>query len=547
MKSFQTILFIVFLTVFFPFVSSATQQFDKPSSIRKPRLSTPSTGSAAPSQTPANRMAAVELKLTNLQLRSGIIRSGSTSRMEVKVSVKNKGVKAAGRYLVKLYYSARLNGGYEKLLKTFAGVSLRPNMTKNFASNVNLPPLTPGSHYIEARVVQSGSVKDTISKSFGVIQREYRYPKLETRIITVTPERPMKGENVRTEVEIKNTGRASAQDIIVTCGFYRTCSDGAHVTDVLLQRLTGQIAPGASRTIQLDKILPQNAPSGNLQVRVNAKISRRQIQDDDCRSILAVEGNLPDLTVEVFKLADPGTSDFKRGDFITLEWRVKNAGTAASNPGKIYFRVESTARAFPSFPALEPQAREPAYPNTRRLSFQIPESVTPGRVRVSAYAQQHGAGGSPEINSTNNTKHFFINVLPPEKPDLIVDRVDLNRSTVSPGDTIQVTYSARNIGPGIARLNPDFVTKVFLSERTGWDRSMHPIDTFTLTTSPTAGPDTMIFRKRFFYSIPVNKPPGQYYIVVRTDIENSVDEVSATNNMEIQPIQIISRPAQVVE
>jgi trimeric autotransporter adhesin len=109
------------------------------------------------------------------------------------------------------------------------------------------------------------------------------------------------------------------------------------------------------------------------------------------------------------------------------------------------------------------------------------------------------------------------------KPDLKVTSVSLSNTSLQAGNTYNVSFTLQNLGPapttGTSRTGFYLGTssddaQTYLAE--------YPTASITSVNGATSGNQAV--------TIPANTAPGDYYIVVYADYQNSISEASETNN-----------------
>lgn len=126
-------------------------------------------------------------------------------------------------------------------------------------------------------------------------------------------------------------------------------------------------------------------------------------------------------------------------------------------------------------------------------------------------------------------------------------------SRISSGMSFDVSYSVRNIGPGVPFSN-SWKDKVYISTKnTGLDESAKLLGQFTQRGSYTTSDGTGYQYKGDDYSVtcPLNVSelqPGTYYIYVKVDADNAVLEYDGENNNVIMSKQVtLSDPDLTIE
>ena len=162
----------------------------------------------------------------------------------------------------------------------------------------------------------------------------------------------------------------------------------------------------------------------------------------------------------------------------------------------------------------------------QRENFSIKRSLTPGTFYISvSHALSQGIGTySLRVNFVEKVTY----------PDLAVDSVRVNKTSVKSGDTVQVTLRRSNKGD---KNSATFNHGIYLSRDrtiTTSDRSLANLR----ATSMIAGASSTFSQE---VTIPKNTTPGTYYIGYIVDTNKRVRETSEANNTGYTAITV-TRP-----
>ena len=162
----------------------------------------------------------------------------------------------------------------------------------------------------------------------------------------------------------------------------------------------------------------------------------------------------------------------------------------------------------------------------QRENFSIKRSLTPGTYYILiSHALSQGTG-------TYSLRVNFVEKI--TYPDLAVDSVRVNKTSVKSGDTVQVTLRRSNKGD---KNSATFNHGIYLSRDrtiTTSDRSLANLR----ATSMIAGASSTFSQE---VTIPKNTTPGTYYIGYIVDTNNGVSETSEANNTGYTAITV-TRP-----
>ena len=160
----------------------------------------------------------------------------------------------------------------------------------------------------------------------------------------------------------------------------------------------------------------------------------------------------------------------------------------------------------------------------QRENFSIKRSLTPGTFYISvSHALSQGIGTySLRVNFVEKVTY----------PDLAVDSVRVNKTSVKSGDTVQVTLKRSNKGD---KNSATFNHGIYLSR----DRTITTSDRSLASLSPismNAGASRTFSQE---VTIPKNTTPGTYYIGYIVDTGKNIREKSETNNTGYTAITVV--------
>ena len=145
----------------------------------------------------------------------------------------------------------------------------------------------------------------------------------------------------------------------------------------------------------------------------------------------------PDLEVRGFNVSD---DEVEPGETFTIEATVRNNGPGESAATEIFFYYqksdEDTPRVAGSGKRNVPSLRER---RSHTVSLSVEAPMTPGDY-------EYGAILPNDVDISNNTRHEDVEVT--SSPDLVVESISANRSTVDPGERFTLEAVVRNQGIG---------------------------------------------------------------------------------------------------
>ncbi|HAN30760.1 MAG TPA: hypothetical protein DCQ06_04115, partial [Myxococcales bacterium] len=230
---------------------------------------------------------------------------------------------------------------------------------------------------------------------------------------------------------------------------------------------------------------------------------------------------LPDVTAHTLSL---NKTSFTPGTTVVAVFSEKNIGGQATGAYTTPFYLSSNTVLSSSDVNLKTLSRASlAAGVTSKLSsvsFVIPTKTTPGTYYL-GYRSNYPSKFT-ETDSSNNTKTIKVTVVA-AKPDLVVSSLATTAKSVKPNTSILVTGYVKNQGQAISGA---FRVSYWLSSNTQITSLDKLLSTKTISSLVAGGQSSL----NAFVKIPADTKAGSYYIGVKVDDLNKVDESSETNN-----------------
>ncbi len=330
-----------------------------------------------------------------------------------------------------------------------------------------------------------------------------------------TPTTAASGESITLTDTTKNIGGGLSDPSVTQ--FYLSTDSTIDTSDTLLEtRNVPALAAGESSTVSTPVMLPENTAAGNWYIIAKADgeetvLETSEINNTYTRTI----GIGPDL--DITALSVPSASGQGQSMVITDTTKNMGGGVAASSVTQFYLSndssVDSSDTLLGSRDVPELTAGAYSYGST---TVTIPEDTVGGTWYIVAKAD--GPEVVPEASEINNTYARSIKI----GSDLNITALS-GPTTVSPGQSIFISDTTKNIGGGTAEPS---LTHFYLSVNTAVD----PSDTLlgsrsvpALTAGAGSSGSTSV-------TIPEGTAAGNWYIVAKADGEEVVAETSETNN-----------------
>jgi PKD repeat protein/pimeloyl-ACP methyl ester carboxylesterase len=231
-----------------------------------------------------------------------------------------------------------------------------------------------------------------------------------------------------------------------------------------------------------------------------------------------VTARMPDLIVQSISL---DTTTVYPGGQIKITPTYKNQGSAdsVSCQSALWIKTSCSDSGTPNATSTM-LGISPGATRSETYTYTVPTGTTPGTYYAVVKADYNNAN-SNESNEGNNTSCVTFTVLPPPQPDLIVQSISLDTTTVYPGGQIKITPTYKNQG------SADSVScQSALWIKTSCSDSGTPNATSTmLGISPGATRS-----ETYTYTVPTGTTPGTYYAVVKADYNNANSNESNEGN-----------------
>ena len=277
--------------------------------------------------------------------------------------------------------------------------------------------------------------------------------------------------------------------------------------------------------------------SGNMYVIVYTDHTERVFEGDQESNNIAATGGQLDISLRetpdlVVSNVDAPTEAFS-GQTFDVSWTVGNEGVGGTGNGSwvdsVYLSLDqvfdSRSDTFLGF-ETRPAALAPGGEYTQTASFSIPAGLSgPFYVFVSGDSGKRifERGAQAELNNSDyDLTSMQVNLLPPA--DLVVGTITIPASGV-PGRDATITYTVENQGTNAARGR--WFDSLYVSADSQWDLD-DPLFARQQHVGDINGGES--------YSETVTAPlpgvlPGDYQVILRSDIRNNIQESSDENNV----------------
>lgn len=249
-----------------------------------------------------------------------------------------------------------------------------------------------------------------------------------------------------------------------------------------------------------------------------------------------------DIRPDLINRAGPtiNQQQFQPGQQIIFQNIVQNVGGGASAAaGKVYYFLKKDGADYTNAYKIGENAfgviNAGAQTGQLELRYNIPAGTVPGRYYLSYWADAQNMVA--EADETNNKNFIIIDVVAPQLPDLVGQNVTLNDNTVYAGDTVDLRVTVANTA-NVATPRSGYVQYYFNPNAARYDST--PVDEDFFDVLAAGGSSA----ERTSFTIPVDTPPGRYYLSYWIDARNGgqIAESNENNNQGAVQITVEVRP-----
>lgn len=365
-------------------------------------------------------------------------------------------------------------------------------------------------------------------------------PDLVVASASVVPDRIERGGSTTVNVSVRNVGSRAAGASQVGVTVRRTA--GSPPVCGRLHSL-GATPAGGTANFAIPVPFIASIPAGSYTIHVLADCTGRVLESDEGNNagvpltVSVVEPGPPpgqavavrpdvsaDLAVRRVRVTQTSA---RSGETVSVLFDVANEGNAAVTGSTAAVRLSTAPSVDAGVAAvglLHPDGTEPV-----SIAITVPTVSRETTVRMTAIADSQGAFREP--NEENNRGTATLQVLPPQRANLVIDNLTVSPGTVARGGSLHVHFQLVNTGDLDATA---MATHYYLSSSpTGEPRI--PLEDLGIS-GLTAGHNTTY---DFDVVIPATTTAGSRYFCVRADGANQVVESSETDNFSALPITVL--------
>lgn len=403
--------------------------------------------------------------------------------------------------------------------------TVTPAANGSFTATASAPS---GNFTIRATSTDSNGNTSEFSDAVTVTQQ----PDLIVQNLSISPTSTTAGSTISVSFTIRNQGSAAASTSASTVVLSN--DNKIELTDTQLATVPTPALNSntTSPTLSATVTVPSTLQPGKFFIGVVADAFSSITESNENNNTQSLELTIgalqADLAVGAYSLS---TSTVALRGSLQLNLTVSNLGGASAGASltQIVLSTDSSIGTGDLPLASIPTGAIPAE-SSLPLSTQItlPESVQPGNYFVGVILDANSA--VTESNETNNTaaRQLAVSGL----SDLIVETLTVSPTGVTPGGTITIEATVRNIG---STATPNSSTELFISD----DSTITNADT-SLSIRPTAAlmPNAAT-TVQVTVALSPNLVAGQKFIGAIADSGNLIVESNETNNTRSTSINIL--------
>ena len=429
---------------------------------------------------------------------------------------------------------------------------LEPGFSYSEQTSVTIPDNTAGGYHIFVKTDCRNEVFEYAYETNNVLKSDSTIEVLAPDILAVEVSVPESGDSGR-EISISWTVENQGAGQLVSTAWkdkvYLSQSatfDQGSAIELASSSQSRSILPGAGYSASKTATL-QNGISGDYYVFVRVDSDNSVFEDQgENNNITRSETTFPveltpwpDLSVSMVDVPDSVTA----GDRLNVSWQVGNHGVAGTQSGswvdKIY--LSSSAAWDGSYVSLasisQSRALDPSQTYLKTYGLKVKPGVAPGDYYVYAKTDADNVVYEHTDENNNMTRSDPVTILPYPPVDLVVTHFEASDSASS-GQSVSMTWTIQNIGEA-RTLVSSWNDKIYLSS----DTTLNTAEDILIKTASHSG--TLDSQQEYSRAVTAKIPngvSGNYYLIIKTDMDGHVSESNENNNTSSSSISIELTP-----
>ena len=349
------------------------------------------------------------------------------------------------------------------------------------------------------------------------------------------------GEPVNMTYVVRNNGDTDmgdvevSQEVFVSSSYKFSESESVKCSVTEQKGSTKKLKAGGAVTISLTITVPSTVKGGAKYLHVIADrgntLGEKKTDDNIGRTSVAISGNLPDLKITDYVLADT----IMTSKNVTLKFTTSNAGEwdAGKTTSRIFLsndnKYDYNDRELTSVPvgAIQKGATVES-----TATFSVSDKQA-GKWYILIFSDANGQEN--EMNESNNLTAIPVTILQSPLPDLYVSDLSTNEELTS-GKPIKIRYVVKNSGKNATR-NGKWSDTYYLSPST-------VLNTNTATKiGSKAHVGTLGIGESYTNEVSFTIPStlqGNFMLFVVTDATDAITESDENNNSQCIPVYVNS-------
>lgn len=423
----------------------------------------------------------------------------------------------------------------------------------NATRTVQIPNPSIGTYYIYVKVDANNDIFEFDGENNNVLCSgpvQVAVPDLAVEIVSISEETLITENKVAVAWKIKNIGSADVQNATITDGFYASSNANGSKPINLGEAINEvSLVAGGEKVFRTNITIPRNSKLNgplNFFVKTNIKNTLQESSTNNNTSAVVVKQfeyvedpavvkvNGTNITVTGLQTA----STINPGEDLPITYTIKNTGTLAIDPDvsqEVFIsnkkNFDSSAKSmtvkgtFPSVAGL--QAGQSVSAN---ISVNVPNDMKGGQKYLYVYANKSKTLTEKKSDDNCIKSPIYINGNLPDYAvsDLVVP------ATIVTSEKTEVTWALSNTGNWEA---PVATCAVYLSADAnldGKDSQIAKVRTDKLAPNATQKMNATITLD--------DNITGNYYIIVKANIDAASEELSAENNIVQSAIVVQQSP-----
>jgi len=443
-----------------------------------------------------------------------------------------------------LFSTDTLPGGDDTLTQAGHFPELYPGASYIVERTVTVPPVTTGDYYLLFLVDYTNSVyEQTSGEDNNMAFHPFTVtPEASDLVVTSidAPENATANQPVHIEWTVQNQGSMITNTSTWIDRVY--LSKQKRITrnaNELGSRTRGQsLAPGESYTLSGDFQIPDDY-SGLYQIIVETDSNNQVFETSENNNSMAhpvlldiegVEVLHANLIVDYVDAPETMTS----GQTLSLTWQVSNIGEGPTNTGNWYdgaylsrdqFLDKDSDIYLGSYHRTDFLDIDESYTMTH--GFNVPFGISGPYFVFILTDRSNNVNEDGREDDNENYDPEMIDIVIPPPSDLEVGNITLPTSGVL-GENSSFNWEITNAGE--QPINGSWKDSVYLSVDATWDLDDKRAGTFTKPAGILNPGESIIVNGTDRIPAVI---PGEYCVIVRTDVFNQIPEIDETNNLGI--------------